>query len=317
MHSRITGTGSYLPTKLISNHELAEKVDTTDEWIQRRVGIKQRQLCADGESTHTMAHAASERAIEAAGISAQDIDAVIVGTISNDAIFPSCACMLQQSLGIDNNTLAFDLSAACAGFLYALNVAHSFIMTGQAKTILVVGAEAVTRYVDWSDRSTCVLFGDGAGAVILQASDTPGIVATSMHAAGSRSDLLYCKNSIWCDGEPQYIHMDGREVFRAATMKLSSLVDDLLVKANCSAEEIDWLVPHQANKRIINAVANKLGMDDSKIIQTIEEHANTSSASVPLALDHAVRTGKIQRGDLIFLEAFGAGFAWGAALIKY
>lgn len=315
--SRIIGTGSYLPKKILTNQELAERVDTSDEWIRQRVGIESRHIVSADETIHTMAHKASVEAIAAAGILATDIDLIIVGTVSSDRVFPSCACLLQQSLGVVNQTPAFDVSAACAGFIYALNTADTFVRSGAANNVLVVGADALSKYIDWSDRGTCVLFGDGAGAVVLQSSDEPGIISTELHAEGSFSDSLYIKNSVWHDNAAQYLSMNGREVFRHATSKLGAMVDNLLSESNMQHNDIDWLIPHQANKRIIDAIARKLQMSEEKIIQTIARHGNTSSASVPLALDEAVRSGKIKAGDNLFLEAFGGGYAWGAALVKY
>jgi 3-oxoacyl-[acyl-carrier-protein] synthase III len=315
--SRIIGTGSYLPKKILTNQELAERVDTSDEWIKQRVGIESRHIISEDETIHSMAHHASVAAIAAAGIDAADIDLIIVGTVSSDRVFPSCACMLQRSLGVANQSPAFDVSAACAGFIYALNTADSFVRSGAAHNVLVVGADALSKYLDWSDRGTCVLFGDGAGAVVLQSSEKPGIVSTELHAEGSFTDSLYIKNPIWHDNAAQYLVMNGKEVFRHATTKLGAMVDSLLSKSGMQHSDIDWLIPHQANKRIIDAIARKLQMQEDKIIQTIGRHGNTSSASVPLALDTAVRSGKIKPGDSLFLEAFGGGYAWGAALVQY
>ncbi len=317
IYSKIIGTGSFLPSNVLTNQDVCKIVDTTDEWIRKRVGIETRQIVGEGETLHTMAHEASVRAIAAAGIDAADIDLIIVGTVSADHVFPSAACLLQSSLGVSNQSPAFDVSAACAGFIYALNTADTFVRAGSAKNVLVVGADALSKYLDWSDRATCVLFGDGAGAVVLQASDSPGIVATELHAEGAYADSLYIRNHIWNDSLPQYLSMNGKEVFRNATSKLGDMVDSLLANAKLNHSDVDWLIPHQANKRIIDAIAKKLRMDGSKIIQTIEKHGNTSSASVPLALDVAVRSGKINRGDNLFLEAFGGGYAWGAALVQY
>jgi 3-oxoacyl-[acyl-carrier-protein] synthase III len=317
IYSKIIGTGSYLPQKILTNQELCKMVDTTDEWIRQRVGIQTRHIVGEDETLHTMAHGASLKAIEAAGISPQDIDLIIVGTVSADNVFPSAACLLQGALGITNGSPAFDVSAACSGFIYALNVADNFVRGGGAQNVLVVGADVFSKYLDWSDRSTCVLFGDGAGAVVLQASDTQGIVSTQLHAAGAYADSLYIKNPIWNNNEAQHVKMNGKDVFRHATTKLGDMVDSVLAKSGMQHSDIDWLIPHQANKRIIDAIAKKLKMSESKIIQTIESHGNTSSASVPLALDVAVRSGQIKRGDNLFLEAFGGGYAWGAALVQY
>ena len=315
--ARISGTGSYLPPTVLTNEEIASRIDTTDEWILQRVGIKERRVIADNQSLVDMMEIASLAAMKSAGIEASDIDLIIVGTVTADHVFPSAACLLQRALGVNNQSPAFDLNAACAGFIYALNVADNFLQTDEVKTALVVGADAFSRIVNWEDRSTCVLFGDGAGAVVLQSSDQPGVLATQLHAQGEHADLLYVENSVWDDFTPKYVHMRGKEVFRYATEKLGDLVGQLLAKCNLEQSDIDWLIPHQANKRIIAAVARKLNLSEEKIIQTIEHHGNTSSASVPLALDHAVKGGLIQRGDVLMLEAFGGGFAWGAALVKY
>jgi 3-oxoacyl-[acyl-carrier-protein] synthase III len=316
LSSRIIGTGSYLPSKKLTNKDLESMVDTTDEWIRQRVGVVNRHLVED-DTLHSMAHKACEKALIDAGISANEIDLVVVGTVSSDFIFPSCACLLQKSLGISNHSPAFDVSAACAGFIYALNTADQFVRAGTVRNALVVGADALSKYVDWSDRSTCVLFGDGAGAVVLQASDEAGILATELHSAGDYSDLLYIKNPVWNSNNPQFLRMKGKEVFRHATSKLGESVSSILEKAQLKRDDIDWLIPHQANQRIIDAIAKKLHLEHDKIIQTIEHHGNTSSASVPLALDTALKEGKIQRGDNLLLEAFGGGFTWGATLVRY
>ena len=313
----IAGTGSFLPQSVLSNQEIAEKIDTTDEWITQRVGIKQRHIVSDGESLVGMMQAAACSAMDAAKVDAAEIDLIIVGTVTSDCVFPSAACMLQRALGVDNQSPAFDVNAACSGFIYALNLADSLMQTGGHSTALVVGADAVSRLLNWEDRSTCVLFGDGAGAVVLKLSDSPGILGTKLHAQGKHTDLLYAKNSLWNEFAPSYVNMQGKEVFRHATSKLGELVEQLLDKVNLDKSDIDWLIPHQANKRIISAVAKKLHLSEDKIIQTIETHGNTSSASVPLALDAAVRSGQVKRGDVLMLEAFGGGFSWGGALLKY
>ena len=317
IYSNIIGTGASLPQKVLTNADLEALVETSDEWIQQRVGVKQRHVVSGNETLLSVAHEASARAIASAGLEPNDIDLVIVGTVSADYVCPSCACLLQQSLGINNHSPAFDVTAACAGFIFALNTADQFIKSGSVKNALVVGADTLTKYVDWSDRSTCVIFGDGAGAVVLQARETPGIIATELHSAGEYADSLYIKNPIWNEYQTQFLHMAGKDVFRHATTKLGAMVDTLLESAGMSYDDVDWLIPHQANKRIIDAIAKKLKMDAGKIIKTIEEHGNTSSASVPLALDAAIQSGKIQRGDRLFLEAFGGGYAWGATLLQY
>ena len=307
MYSKIIGTGGYLPGKKITNHDLSKIVDTSDEWIKQRVGVETRYVVDEKETLHSMAHEASLKAIDAAGISVEDIDLIIVGTVSSDCVFPSCGCLLQQSLGVTNHSPAFDVSAACAGFIYALNTADQFVKSGAAKCALVVGADALSKYIDWEDRSTCVLFGDGAGAVVLSASEEPGIMSTDLFSAGQYSDMLHIKNSIWNAHNLQYLTMQGKEVFRYATSKLGEMVDALLKKNQMDSSDVSWLIPHQANKRIIDAIAKRLTLDRDKIIQTIQDHGNTSSASVPLALDAAVRDGRIKRGDNLLLEAFGGG----------
>lgn len=315
-YSRIAGVGSYLPEKILTNDDMAEFIDTTDEWITKRVGIRQRHVVSEGESLTSLMHKAAVAALASATLEPNDIDLIIVGTTTGDCIFPSAACLLQNALGISNRCAAFDLNAACAGFIYALNVADQFIKSQSNKNILVVGADAFSRIVDWGDRSTCVLFGDGAAAVILQASEKPGIIATDIHADGSYHDLLYAKNPIWHADKP-CVKMEGREVFKFATNTLGDAFLRLIEQAGLSPDDVDWLIPHQANQRILDAIARKLNLSPEKIIQTVEYHANTSAASVPLALDAAINTGKIKRGDILLLEAFGGGFAWGAALVEY
>lgn len=316
MYSKIVGTGSYLPKKVVANDDLCRQLDTTDEWITQRVGIKERRLVAD-ESLEYLMKSAALNALEAANVSANDIDLFIVGTATPDYVFPSAACVLQRALGVTNQAPAFDVSAACAGFLYALNVADSIIKSGPVKRALVVGADAISKLVDWQDRSTCVLFGDGAGAVVIEASATPGVLSTLLHADGNYDKSLYMKSPVWNRGEQCHIKMDGKDVFRHATTKLGALVDQLISSVELDKHDIDWLIPHQANKRIIDAIAKKLALPKEKIIYTIEKHGNTSAASVPLALDHAVRSGKVLPGQLLMLEAFGGGFSWGGALVRY
>lgn len=318
-YTRITGTGSYLPEKILTNADLEKMVDTTDEWIMQRVGIRERHIIGDSDdTTASMAQAAAERAMAAAGVSVDEIDLLIVGTASPDNIFPSVACVLQQRMGINNDSPAFDINAACAGFVYALSIADQFIKTGAIKTALVVGAESLSPVVDWSDRGTCVLFGDGAGAVVLQASDQPGVICTNIHAAGRYADTLYARNpQLWAQHESKYIYMDGRDVFKVAVNKLDEIVDQTLEKAGMQKSDIDWLIPHQANYRIIQAVAKRLDLPMERVVLTIEEHGNTSSASIPLALDTAVSRGQVKQGDTLMLEAFGGGLAWGSVLVTY
>ena len=308
MHSKIIGTGSYLPAKALTNSDLEKMVETSHDWIVSRSGIHERHVAADSELTSDLALQASLRAIEAAGISANDIDLVIVATTTPDQVFPSTACILQDKLGIKNRGAAFDMQAVCGGFVYALNTADLYIRGGQAKTVLVVGAEVLSRVLDWKDRTTCVLFGDGAGAVILQASDTPGIVAGKLHADGSHRGML--------QADP-LITMDGQAVFKFAVKVLSEVVEEVLEENNLTGSDISWLVPHQANIRIMEATAKKLGLGMDKVIVTVAGHGNTSAASIPLALDTAVRDGRIRAGQNILLEAVGGGFTWGAVLIKW
>lgn len=319
--SRITGTGGYLPEKVLTNRDLEEMVDTSDEWIAERTGIRQRHIVADGETTCDLAEKAARQAISAAGIDIQSIDLIIVATTTPDRVFPSTACLLQRRLDI-HGCPAFDIQAVCTGFIYALDVADKFLRTGAATRALVVGAETMSRITDWTDRTTCVLFGDGAGAVILEASDQPGILSTHLHADGQYSELLTVPAGV--SENPQAfhsgrigIHMQGNEVFKIAVNTLGRIVDETLAANGMDKSDIDWLVPHQANIRIIAATARKLKMPMERVVTTIENHGNTSAASVPLALDVAVRDGSIKRGDVLLLEAFGGGFTWGSALIKF
>ncbi len=321
MYSRIAGTGRYLPEKVLTNAELEKMVDTTDEWIRTRTGIERRHIARKDETTCDMAEQAAREAMKAAGVKAGDIDLVVVGTTTPDQIFPNVGCLLQARLGI-HGCGAFSVEAACTSFIYALGVADKFIRCGEASTVLVVGAETISRMVDWSDRSTCVLFGDGAGAVILQAADEPGIVSTHLHADGKYKDLLYFPSGVSKD--PENFHgridtlvMKGNEVFKVAVSTLGRIVDETLEANNLDKHDIDWLIPHQANMRIIQATARKLDMPMERVIVTVHEHGNTSAASVPMALDLAVRDGRIQRGDLLLLEAFGGGFTWGSALVRF
>jgi len=321
IYSRITGTGGYLPEKVVTNADLEKIVDTTDAWITERTGIKKRHLVVDGETTCDLAEKAAIGAIEAAGLTKDDIDLIVVATTTPDRIFPSTACLLQDRLDIHGCT-AFDVQAVCTGFVYALGVADKFIKSGSHKTALVIGAETMSRTVDWTDRTTCVLFGDGAGAVILQASEEPGILSTHLHADGQYKELLtvpagVSENPALFQSGEAYMQMKGNEVFKMAVNTLGRIVDETLAANNLEKTDIDWLVPHQANIRIINATAKKLSMSMDNVVVTVHEHGNTSAASVPLALNEAVRDGRIKRGETILLEAFGGGFTWGSALIKY
>ncbi len=318
MYSRIIGTGSYLPEKVLTNFDLEKLVDTTHDWIVSRSGIIERHMAAEGELSSDLAAHASRRAMEMAGVSAGDIDLIIVATTTPDQIFPSTACILQDKLGIRQGA-AFDVQAVCSGFVYALNTADLYIRSGQARTALVVGAEVLTRLLDWNDRSTCVLFGDGAGAVVLQASDAPGILGAKLHSDGRYRDLLQANARISggkIEGVP-YMFMDGQGVFKFAVKVLSEVVQELLADQGIKVSDIDWLVPHQANIRIIEATAKKLGMDMGRVVLTVGQHGNTSAASIPLALDTAARDGRIRAGQKILLEAVGGGFAWGAVLVKW
>lgn len=321
IYSRIIGTGGYLPEKILTNQDLEKMVDTSDEWIRERTGIEQRHIAADGQTTCDLAEQASKRAIEMAGIDANSIDLIIVATTTPDKIFPSTACLLQQRLEI-SGCPAFDVQAVCSGFVYALSVADQFVKTGMAKRALVVGSETLSRITNWEDRNTCVLFGDGAGAVLLEASTEAGILSTHIHADGQHEELLHVpsgpsKLPQTDEVAERTMSMKGNEVFKVAVNTLSRIATETLEANNMQKEEIDWLVPHQANMRIIKATAKKLKLKDDQTVITVHKHANTSSASVPMALDEAVRDGRIQRGQTILLEAFGGGFTWGSALIKY
>lgn len=321
IYSRISGTGSYLPERVLTNADMEKIVDTTDEWIVTRTGIKQRHIAAEGENTVDLAERAAQHAMEAAGVTAQDLDLIIVATTTPDQVFPSTACLLQGRLG-NHGATAFDVQAVCTGFVYALGVADKFIKSGSHKTALVIGAETMSRIVDWSDRTTCVLFGDGAGAVVLQASDEPGILSTHLHADGQYKELLEVQAGV-SNNYPEvrehhaFVEMKGNEVFKMAVNTLGRIVDETLEANNLQKSDVDWLVPHQANTRIIAATAKKLKMNMDHVVMTVGEHGNTSGASVPLALDAAVRDGRIQRGETLLLEAFGGGFTWGSALVKF
>lgn len=315
IYSRIAGTGSYLPEKILSNFDLEKMVDTSDSWIVERTGIRERRIIGPNETTATMATAASEKAIESAQIDKNKIELLIVATSTPCKLIPSTACLVQEKLEL-NEYAAFDIVAACAGFNYALDVADQFIRSGKVKCALVIGAEAMSRVVDWKDRNTCILFGDGAGAIILEASDKPGILSSHLYAAGRYKDLLQTSNMLPPD-ENIFIKMSGSEVFKIAVTKLGEVLETALANNNMTSDQLDWLVPHQANMRIINALAKRLNLPMEKVVVTLEKHGNTSAASVPIALDFAVRDGRIKRGQNILLESFGAGFTWGAALIKY
>ncbi|MEZ5543913.1 MAG: beta-ketoacyl-ACP synthase III [Lysobacteraceae bacterium] len=327
IRARIVGTGSYLPENIVTNDELSTRVDTSDEWIRSRTGICQRHIALPGQTTGDLAFEAAKRALEAAGVDAKDIDLLIVGTTTPDAIFPSTACLLQHRLGA-NGCAAFDVNAACSGFVYALGVADQFIRAGTSKTALVIGAETLSRLVDWNDRATCVLFGDGAGAVVLKADVTntdelgSGIISTHLHADGGYEHLLYNPVGIsrGFTDEPNHgmkIFMTGNEVFKFAVKTLDAVVDETLDANGLTREDLNWLIPHQANLRIIQATAKRLAMPMDRVVVTVDKHGNTSAASVPLALDEAIRSGRVQRGELMLLEAFGGGFTWGSALIRY
>lgn len=322
IYSRIAGTGSYLPEKVLTNDDLAKFVDTSDEWIATRTGIRERHIAAEGETTSDLAFHAATRAMEAAGVSASELDLIILGTTTPDIIFPSTACLLQARLGA-NGCGAFDVNAACSGFLYALSIADKFIKSGDAKTVLVVGAETLTRMVDWSERTTAVLFGDGAGALVLKADTETGILSTHLHANGAKKELLWNPVGVsagFRDDQPNAgvrIQMAGSDVFKYAVKALDSVVEETLEANNLDRHDIDWLIPHQANLRIIEATAKRLDMPMDRVVVTVDKHGNTSSGSVPLALDEAVRSGRVQRGQLLLLEAFGGGFTWGSALLRY
>lgn len=320
-YSRITGTGSYLPEKILTNQDLEKIMDTTDEWIRDRTGICKRHIAAGDETACDLAEIASTRAMEMAGKTPRQVDLIVLATTTPDRIFPSTACLLQKRLDI-HGTAAFDVQAVCTGFIYALAIADKFIKTGSAHCALVVGTETLSRIVDWNDRNTSILFGDGAGAVILEVSDEPGIMSTHLHADGSYEHMLTVPAGIssgfdLVQAGHAYIQMQGNEVFKMAVNTLGRIVDETLAANNMEKSEIDWLIPHQANIRIIQATARKLKMPMDRVVVTVDEHGNTSAASVPLALDTAVRDGRIKRGETLLMEAFGGGFTWGSALLKF
>lgn len=318
LYSRITGTGSYLPEKIVTNRDLEQIVDTSDEWIFSRTGIRQRHVAAEHENASDLALVASRRALEAAGIAPEEIDLIIVATTTADMIFPSVACLLQAKLGVANCP-AFDMQAVCSGFVYALSTADQLMKSGQYRNALVVGSEVYSRILDWEDRATCVLFGDGAGAVVLTKSDTPGILASRLHADGRYADILSVPGSVSrgaISGRP-LLRMEGNAVFKLAVKVLGEVAEETLAAAGLSKAELDWLIPHQANIRIIQSAAKKLGLGMERVVATVDRHANTSAASVPLALDEAVRDGRVQPGHHVLLEGVGGGFTWGAVLVRW
>lgn len=318
-YSRIIGTGSYLPEKIVTNDDLSKTLDTDDEWIRTRTGIQQRHMAAPEQETSDLALIASQRALASAGLTADDIDLIVVATTTPDMLFPSTACILQDKLGVHNGSAAFDVQAVCSGFLFALATADRMIVSGMAKNALVVGAETMTRILDWNHRGTCVLFGDGAGALVLQASATPGILSTHLHSEGRHRHILNAPGQIRdgrIHGSP-YIHMDGGAVFRFAVRVLAESTLEALAHNGLRPEDIDWLVPHQANARIMDATAKKLEVPPEKVIHTVAGQANTSAASIPLAIDYGVRQGCFKPGQLLALAAVGAGFTWGASLVRW
>jgi 3-oxoacyl-[acyl-carrier-protein] synthase-3 len=317
IYSRISGTGARLPDRVVTNHDLEQMVDTTDEWIRSRTGIERRHVAAENETTVDLAEVAARRALEAAGIAPTEVDFIAFGTTTPDLIFPNCGTLLQQRLGCRGGP-AFSLETACAGFMYALSIADKYVRAGEVRRALVIGAETLSRITDWSDRATAVLFADGAGAVVLEPSETAGVLSTHLHSDGQYKDLLYCGSGVSAGFQARLaITMSGNEVFKIAVTKLGQAVDEALAANGLERGAIDWLVPHQANIRIIQATARKLDLPMERVIVTVQDHGNTSAASVPLALDVAVRDGRIRRGDLLLLEAFGGGFTWGSALIRY
>jgi 3-oxoacyl-[acyl-carrier-protein] synthase-3 len=317
IYSRITGTGAYLPERVVTNRELEARVDTTDEWIRTRTGIERRHIAAEGETTVDLAEKAARRALDAAGVAPEDVDFIAFGTTTPDLIFPNCGVLLQQRLGCIG-VPAFSVETACAGFMYALSIADKYVRCGESKRALVIGSETLSRITDWSDRATAVLFADGAGAVVLEPSETAGVLSTHLHADGRYHEMLYCGSGVSRGFQSKpVISMAGKEVFKIAVTKLGAVVDETLAANGLERSAIDWLVPHQANIRIIQATASKLGMPLERVILTVQDHGNTSAASVPLALDVGVRDGRIKRGELLLLEAFGGGFTWGSALVRY
>ncbi len=317
IYSRISGTGSYLPERIVTNRELESKVDTTDEWIRTRTGIERRHIAADGETTVDLAEKAARRALDAAGMAPEEVDFIAFGTTTPDLIFPNCGVLLQRRLGCFGGP-AFSVETACAGFMYALSIADKYVRCGESKRALVIGAETLSRITDWNDRGTAVLFADGAGAVVLEPAESAGVLSTHLHADGRYHEMLYCGSGVSRGFKPPItIAMSGKEVFKVAVNKLGAVVDETLAANGLDRSALDWLVPHQANIRIIQATATKLEMPLERVIVTVQDHGNTSAASVPLALDVGVRDGRIKRGELLLLEAFGGGFTWGSALVRY
>jgi 3-oxoacyl-[acyl-carrier-protein] synthase-3 len=319
MYSRIAGTGKYLPDRVLTNFDLEKMVETSDEWIRSRTGIERRHIAADDQATSDLAVEAGRAAIEDAGLKPADIDLVVVGTTTPDLIFPNVGCLVQERLGI-GSVPAFSLEAACSGFIYALTVADQFVRLGSAARALVIGAETMSRIIDWTDRETCVLFGDGAGAVVLELADEPGLIYSKLGADGRYRDLLYASSGVSArpkDSSDSLLKMKGNEVFRVAVKTLENMVDEVVAANSLEQGEIDWLIPHQANIRIIQATARRLELPMERVVLTVREHGNTSAASVPMALDTAIKDGRVKRGDLLLLEAFGGGFTWGASLIRY
>jgi 3-oxoacyl-[acyl-carrier-protein] synthase-3 len=322
IRSVVQGCGAYLPERIVTNDELAKTVDTSDAWIQQRTGIKQRHIAAAGEFTSHLAIKASERALAHAGLSGADLDLIVLATATPDETFPATATVVQKALGM-NKGAAFDLQAVCAGFVYGVSVADSMIKNGLAGTALVIGAETFSRILDWNDRGTCVLFGDGAGAIVLkgeQGKGTPadrGILANALHSDGRQHDILYVDGGPSSTRTTGFLRMEGKEVFKHAVVNMAAVVGEVLAKAGLEAKDIDWLVPHQANKRIIDSTGRKLGLSADRVVVTVDRHANTSAASIPLALDTAVKDGRIKKGDLALLEGIGGGLAWGATLIRW
>ena len=316
IYARIAGTGSYLPEKVLTNLDLEKMMDTSDQWIRERTGIERRHIAADGETTVDMAERAARAALEAAGCSPQDVDLIAFGTTTPDMVFPNCGVLLQARLGC-RGAPAFSVETACSGFMYALSIADKFVRAGEAKRALVIGAETLSKIVDWNDRSTAVLFGDGAGAVVLEPADSPGIFSTHLHADGTYRDMLYCGGGMDLAKTRRTIAMSGSEVFRVAVGTLGKAIEEALRANGIERSGLDWLVPHQANLRIIQATARRLELPMERVITTVQEHGNTSAASVPLALDAAVRSGRIRRGQLLVLEAFGGGFTWASGLVRY
>jgi 3-oxoacyl-[acyl-carrier-protein] synthase-3 len=323
LRTRITGTGSYLPEQILTNEELAARVDTSDEWIVARTGIRQRHIAAEGERTSDLAFKAAQRALDSAGMEASDLDLLIVATATPDNTFPATATRVQAMLGMTGGA-AFDIQAVCSGFIYGLSVADNFIRAGQAKNVLLIGAETFSRILDWEDRATCVLFGDGAGAMAMTATDASespngaaGVLSTHLHSDGTLNQLLYVDGGPSSTGTVGHLRMSGKEVFRHAVVRLAEVAEEALAANGLSREDVDWLVPHQANKRIIDGAARKLGLPGERVVVTVDRHANTSAASIPLALDEAVRDGRIKPGNLVLMEAMGGGLTWGASLIRW